>query len=193
MNLAEEKEWLIALIQGDKKAFELFYGFYRPQLYGYVFKLVRSHEVSQEIFQDIFIRLWKQREQIDPEQSIRSYLYTIAQNLVYDYYKKVASDRNKLETFKLYYATASENNIEELLAFKEVREHLDTILAIIPEKCRQVYVLCKLEGRSYQEVANLLNISISTVNNHIVKASSIIKNNWKSDVLYLFLFFFIFQ
>ncbi|WP_313265418.1 RNA polymerase sigma-70 factor [Sphingobacterium sp.] len=193
MNLAEEKERLIALIQGDKKAFELFYGFYRPQLYGYVFKLVRSHEVSQEIFQDIFIRLWKQREQIDPEQSIRSYLYTIAQNLVYDYYKKVASDRNKLETFKLYYATASENNIEELLAFKEVREHLDTILAIIPEKCRQVYVLCKLEGRSYQEVANLLNISISTVNNHIVKASSIIKNNWKSDVLYLFLFFFIFQ
>jgi len=193
MNLAEEKERLIALIQGDKKAFELFYGFYRPQLYGYVFKLVRSHEVSQEIFQDIFIRLWKQREQIDPEQSIRSYLYTIAQNLVYDYYKKVASDRNKLETFKLYYATASENNIEELLAFKEVREHLDNILAIIPEKCRQVYVLCKLEGRSYQEVANLLNISISTVNNHIVKASSIIKNNWKSDVLYLFLFFFIFQ
>lgn len=193
MNVAEEKERLIALIQGDKKAFELFYGFYRPQLYGYVFKLVRSHEVSQEIFQDIFIRLWKQREQIDPQQSVRSYLYTIAQNLVYDYYKKVASDRNKLETFKLYYASTSENNIEELLAFKEVRDHLDTILAIIPEKCRQVYVLCKLEGRSYQEVANLLNISISTVNNHIVKASSIIKNNWKSDVLYLFLFFFIFQ
>lgn len=193
MNVAEEKERLIALIQGDKKAFELFYGFYRPQLYGYVFKLVRSHEVSQEIFQDIFIRLWKQREQIDPQQSVRSYLYTIAQNLVYDYYKKVASDRNKLETFKLYYTSTSENNIEELLAFKEVRDHLDTILAIIPEKCRQVYVLCKLEGRSYQEVANMLNISISTVNNHIVKASGIIKNNWKSDVLYLFLFFFIFQ
>lgn len=193
MNIAKEKERLLALIQGDKKAFELFYGFYRPQLYGYVFKLVRSHEVSQEIFQDIFIRLWKQREHIDPEQSVRSYLYTIAQNLVYDYYKKLASDRNKLETFKLYYATASENNIEEMLGFKEVRDHLDTILAMIPEKCRQVYVLCKLEGRSYQEVAKLLNISMATVNNHIVKASGIIKSNWKSDVLYLFLFFFIFQ
>jgi RNA polymerase sigma-70 factor (ECF subfamily) len=56
-----------------------------------------------------------------------------------------------------------------------------------------VYVLCKLEGRSYQEVAKLLNISIATVNNHIVKATGIIKSNWKSDVFYLFIFFFIFQ
>jgi RNA polymerase sigma-70 factor (ECF subfamily) len=193
MNIEEEKERLLELVQGNKKAFELMYGFYRPQLYGYVFKMVRSHEVSQEIFQDIFIRIWKQREQIDVDQSFRSYLYTIAQNLVYDYFKKVASDRNKIEAFKLHYAKSSANNIEENIGFKEARDHLEDILSMIPEKCRQVYVLCKLEGRSYQEVAKLLNISMATVNNHIVKASSIIKNNWKSDVFYLFLFFFIFQ
>jgi RNA polymerase sigma-70 factor (ECF subfamily) len=193
MNIDEEKERLLELVQGNRKAFELFYGFYRPQLYGYVFKMVRSHEVSQEIFQDIFIRVWRQRKYIDLNQSFRSYLYTIAQNLVYDYFKKVASDRNKIEAFKLHYAKSSANNIAENIGFKEARDHLEEILAMIPEKCRQGYVLCKLEGRSYQEVAKLLNISIATVNNHIVKATGIIKSNWKSDVFYLFIFFFIFQ
>ena len=193
MHNDEEKKFLEELSNGSRIAFESLYHLYRTQVYRLIYKLVRSHEVSQEILQDVFVKIWNQRTQLERIQSFRSYLYSIAQNLVYDYFRKVAADRAKIETFKTQYAVYSIEDVEQAINFKEVKAHLDEVLALIPEKCRQVYILCKLEGRSYQEVSKLLNISVATVNNHIVKATGIIKSNWRSDVFWLFLFFFIFQ
>ncbi|WP_400261157.1 RNA polymerase sigma factor [Sphingobacterium sp. SG20118] len=193
MEREEERIKVNELITGSKSAFEFLYHYYRPLIYTAIFKMIKSHELSQEIFQDVFVRIWGQRENLHPDKSFKAYIYMIAKNLIYDHFRQISADRVKLDTFKSFYLKTSSNDIETALDLKETQAYLDQILEMVPEKCRHVYVLCKLEGRSYEEVSKMLNISIATVNNHIVKATRIIKNNWKSDVYLLFLFFHIFK
>ncbi|MEJ5144483.1 MULTISPECIES: RNA polymerase sigma factor [unclassified Sphingobacterium] len=193
MQPVEERKRVKELIEGNTEAFEDLYHRYRPLIYTAIFKLIKSHELSQEIFQDVFVRIWNQRDRLDPDKSFKSYLYMIAQNLVYDHLRQLTANRKKLDTFKTYYLKTSGNDTENALDLKETQAYLDKILEQVPEKCRQVYILCKLEGRSYEDVSKLLNISIATVNSHIVKASRIIKKNWKSDYYTLILFFYIFK
>ncbi|WP_051959964.1 RNA polymerase sigma factor [Sphingobacterium sp. ML3W] len=193
MEREEERIKVKELITGSKSAFESLYHYYRPLIYTAIFKMIKSHELSQEIFQDVFVRIWGQRENLDPDKSFKAYIYMIAKNLIYDHFRQISADRIKLDTFKSFYLKTSSNDIETALDLKETQAYLDQILEMVPEKCRHVYVLCKLEGRSYEEVSKMLNISIATVNNHIVKATRIIKNNWKSEIYLLFLFFHIFK
>lgn len=189
----DPKERLIDLRNGSKSAFTSFYEHYRPLLYASIYKWVKSHEVSQEIFHDVFVIVWNRREQIDLDKSFKAYLYKIAQNQVLDYFRKLASDRKKRELFKLNYAIHVDMSTEQTIAYNDTRSYLNEILTKIPEKCRAVYVLCKIEGRSHDEVAKLLNISVATVNNHMVKASKIIKSNWKSGVYSFTVFILLFS
>lgn len=188
-DIAEEMEMLVELRGGSRSAFTYFYEKYRPFLYSNIYKWVKSHEVSQEIFHDTIVIVWNKKDEIDLDKSFKSYLYRIAQNLVWDYFKKIASDRNKIEAFKLNYATYIDHSTEQIIDYNDTKSYLNQILSKIPNKCREVYVLCKIEGMSHHEVSKLLNISMSTVNNHVVRASKIIKDHWKSDH-YLFILFF---
>ncbi len=193
MGIDEEILLLKKLSEGDQRSFESLYLQYRQLVYTGVWKLMKCHDTSQEILQDVFVKVWQNRAKIDTSKSFRAYLYTISQSTVYDYFRRIASDQAKVNQFSKNYSAIKTNEIEEQIAFKEVQQHLDTILESMPERCRQVFVLCKIEGRSYDEVAKLLNISTATINNHIVKATRIIKSNWTWEYYTISLFFLFFQ
>jgi RNA polymerase sigma-70 factor (ECF subfamily) len=190
--MKEESLLLVELREGSEKDFDALYKLYRERLYGTVYNLIKSHEFAEEILQDVFIKIWLNRSSIDLSKSFSAYLDTIAKNTVYDYFRKIASDNAKIEQLILIMKKCEPANAESLIALKEVQSHLDDILFKLPQKCREVYVLCRIEGRSHEEVSKLLNISKSTINNHIMKASRIVKANWKPEYL-LFLLFFIFK
>lgn len=193
MGIDEEILLLKKLSEGDQRSFESLYLQYRQLVYTGVWKLMKCHDTSQEILQDVFVKVWQNRAKIDTSKSFRAYLYTISQSTVYDYFRRIASDQAKVNQFSKNYSAIKTNEIEEQIAFTEVQQHLDTILESMPERCRQVFVLCKIEGRSYDEVAKLLNISTATINNHIVKATRIIKSNWTWEYYTISLFFLFFQ
>lgn len=178
MNVDEEIVLLKQLAQGNEKSFETLYYAYRIKVFGGILKLVKSSDFAQDILQDVFVKVWQNRSKINPDKSFKSYLYAITQSAVYDFFRKLASDKTKTDQLIALSVNHYFNDIEEELSYKDMEKHLRDILDIMPERCREVYVLCKLEGRSYDEVAQLLNISTATINNHIVKASRIIKSNW---------------
>jgi len=178
MSLEDNAILLVQLAEGNQKAFEKLYYNYRAQIFGRILKQVRSVEFAQDIVQDVFVKVWQNRAQIDVSKNFKSYLYTIAQSTVYDYFRKIASDQVKSEQLMILSKGKCANDIEAEVSYKEMEKYLNDILDIIPERCREVYVLCKLEGRSYDEVSKLLNISTATINNHIVKATGIIKSHW---------------
>lgn len=188
--MEKERLLLAELREGSEKAFDVLYKLYREQLYGTIFRLIKFHEFAEEILQDVFIKVWLNRDTIDLSKSFSAYLNTIAKNTTYDYFRKIASDNAKIEQMISIMKSYEPATVESAIALKEVQSHLDEILVKIPAKCREVYVLCKIEGRSHEEVSKLLNVSKSTINNHIMKASRIVKANWKPEYL-LFLFFFI--
>lgn len=182
LSAIEEKQLLYRLQKGDYRAFELLYDKYRMLLMGKVFRLVKSEELTADIIQDLFLKIWNNRENVDPEKSFRSFLYKISENLVFDFYRKAARDR---ELFRGVFDNLNTqyDHVEEYINKKDVEKQLQHVLDILPPQCRKVYLLFKFEGKSYQEISDMLGISLSAVNNHITKANNLIKKHFPSENL----------
>src|SRR5690606_25638441 len=115
------------------------------------------------------------------------YLFRIAENRVFDFYRKLGRD-DQLQNEIRKYTSEGYTHTEEALFLKETEHFLNQAIDQLPEKQKQVFILCKLEGKSYEEVSRLMGISISTVNGHIVNATKFIKSFlFKQEVWMLYL------
>lgn len=173
----DEKKLLQLMAEGNKYAFEKIYNQYSDRLYSNLLRLVKSEVLAQELLQDTFIRIWDHRQKIDLEQSFPAYLFSIAQNLVYDFFRKTASDK-KLRDELLATASIHYEHIEEDIFKREDLAFLNEVIETLPPQRRQVFRLCKLEGKSYIEVGKILGISTSTISDHIVKSTRYIKQKF---------------
>ena len=182
--LYNEQELLVKLAEGDEYAFEQLYLTYSPKIYSKILQLVKQTEVAEEILQDVFVKIWEKRETLDNQKSFKSFLYTIAKNLVVDLFRRAALDRQMLEKFiidhtELYYPL---DNLDD--PGSESKAILQKALDTLPPQRKKIYTLIKLEGNSYHEVAELMGISTSTINDHVVKATKSLKAHFdKNDVL----------
>jgi RNA polymerase sigma-70 factor (ECF subfamily) len=173
-----EKNLVTRLKESDQEAFEQLYRLYSGRLLGYLIKFVKSDLYAAELLQDTFIKLWDNRRNVDPDQSFRSYLFRIAENNVYDFFRKAARDK-RLQEAIINSAGEIYKHVEEDLFTKQNEQLLQDAINLLPPKRRQVFQLIKIEERSYDEVSSLLNISASTINDHIVKATKYIRENLK--------------
>ncbi len=170
----DEKILLDRLAEGDAPAFTALYERYSLKLYTNILRLVKSEDTAKEILQDLFLKIWELRGQIDPEKSFKSFLYKIAGNLVYDHFRKVSRDK-KLSDSLLYMLEEAYSHSEESVIYNESLELLNAAIGQLPEMRKKVYVLGKIEGKSYEEISAQLGISHSTISDHIVKANRFIK------------------
>ena len=170
----DEKELLLLLKQGHEAAFEEIYKLYSSRLFGNIYKMVKSESTAKEILQEVFIKVWNNRTGIDPERSFRAYIFRIAENNVCDFFRN-ASRIKKMQSHLLVITTGRYEHIEELLLRKENNALLHKVINSLPPQRQLVFRLCKLEGKSYDEVSQQLGITASTVSDHIVKANKTIK------------------
>ena len=172
--LQEEKEIINQLHDGNVHAFELIYLIYSPRLYSRLLKLVKSESAAQEILQDVFVKLWEHRNSLDPEKSFRSFLYKIAENKAHDFFRKAARDKT-LETQLIRQSTVIYTSIEKYKSNEDDLATLQKAIEDLPPQRQQVFRLCKIEGKSYKEVGELLDISVSTISDHIVKGTKFVR------------------
>lgn len=165
---------LVQLSQGREDAFEKIYRFYSPKLYYKLLKVLKSEFYAQELLQEVFLKIWNNREKIDAGKCFRSYLYCIAANNCYDFFRKVNRDK-KLRNGFLVSFVPKYNHIEETLVSREDAGILLQAINALPLKRKQIFMLCKLDGKSYTEVSRELGISTSTISDHIVKANQFIR------------------
>lgn len=175
-----EKELLSQLLQGSERAFEKIYKIYSLRLYTSLLKLVKSPSDAQEILQDVFIKIWENRQNIDPEKSFRSYLFRIAENKAYDFFRSTARDKIKMERL-IEQALIDGQYLVEKTNKTDYTIVLEKAIALLPLQRQRVYRLCKLEGKSYKEVNELLGISISTISDHVVKANKTIRDYFEHN------------
>ncbi|WP_262245935.1 RNA polymerase sigma factor [Parapedobacter soli] len=173
-NHSDERHLLEQLRAGDHDAFVEIYHRYKLRLAGNFLRILKSSELAEELLQELFVRLWIRREQIDPEQSIKSYLFRIGENLIRDTFRKAAKDK-RIQQYLQTAVSGIYSHVEELLISSETRTELYHAIDLLPPKRREVFRLCKLESKSYEEVSQLLNISPGTVNDHIRKANSFLR------------------
>lgn len=170
----KEKEWLVALKLGDHQAFEQLYSHYKRQIYHNLYRLMHQHEVAEELTHDVFLKVWQLRQSIDSDKTFGAFLQKIAGNLAVDYYRRAALDKRMQEEL-IHTAARHHRATEEHLERAESQELVRSVLDKLPPKRREVFMLCRLEGKSYAEVAQIMGIGVGTVNDHVVKATRFIR------------------
>ncbi|MCT2561832.1 RNA polymerase sigma factor [Chryseobacterium herbae] len=179
-----EKDLLLRLRDGDEYAFESLYRTYSRRILIGVVRFVKDEDQAQEILQDVFIRIWNHRKNIDPDKSFQSYLFSIANNLVRDFFRKAAHDR-KLQASLIARGTELYDHIETALYHKETTAILHSAIETLPLQRKTIFTLCRLEGKSYDEVASIMGITVSTVGNQLVKATRSVKRYFYASQNYI--------
>ena len=171
-----EKEMLRRLRQGDEKAFSWIYRTYKTPIAYRLLRLLKSETLVEEVLQNIFMNVWEHRTTIDADKSFRGYLYRMAQHKVIDLFRRAKKEKSILDEIV---AANSElyTHIEEAVFRKENTYLLNQLISRLPARRREIFVACKLEGKSYQEVAEANGISTTTVNDHIQKAMQFLRNS----------------
>ncbi|WP_461791370.1 RNA polymerase sigma factor [Pedobacter sp.] len=175
---SNEQELLELLRRGDRAAFNTLYRLHAKPLYWRLLRMVKNTEETEELIQDLFVKVWEKREQIIIHQSFEAYLYRMAQHMAINFFKSLKT-RSRL--YEQVQAVSSEisDSTQQLLQLNETQTLLDQAIALLPEQRRKAFILCKIEGRSYQEAAELMNVSSNTVHNHLTKAVSAVKAHFE--------------
>lgn len=164
-----EKELLIRLTQGDENAFMRLYDCYHQRLYAWLLSLVKVPEIAQDIVQEAFLKIWEIRQRLNPEQSFPAFLYRISRNLAFKQLKKIAVSANLRRQVMDHLQILTEDP-EVQLQWRQYQQLLNEAISQLPPQRRKVFVLCRQEGKSYDEVAHELGISRNTVKEHMVTA-----------------------
>ena len=161
---------------GEERAFDELYNSYREPALRFCNSILKDTEESENIIQEVFIKIWNRRETINPELNFTSYLFTIIKNRVFDHLKEMKKKEFLKEKFweKVleYQAVDSEIKEERFAKIKEAVEALS-------EKRKRIIKLNFEESKSYEEIATQLNISKNTVKNQLVKAKQVIRQQLK--------------
>ncbi len=154
----------------DQQAYrELF-----TSLYSYLFQfaksLVKAKEPAEEIISDVFIKVWEKRKELEKIENLKLYLYVSTRNHAYNYLEKQKrSITNTLDDAQADF-TSVYFDPEQLLITADMLARIQKAIDQLPPKCKMIFKLAKEDGLKYREVAELLNISIKTVENQLAIA-----------------------
>ncbi|MBK0377960.1 RNA polymerase sigma-70 factor [Mucilaginibacter segetis] len=161
---------LINLLKEDKLgAFKEIYNRYWKQLYSEAYMRLKNKESSEEIVQEVFTSFWYKRKNLANIHNAGSYLSASVVNLVIDQYRKEMVRSKYRESFKLIY-TEADSTTEEAILAKDLQHSIEYEVSVLPDKCRSVFELSRVEHKSNKEIAEQLGISEKTVEHHITKA-----------------------
>ncbi len=153
-----------AIRKAKAKAFKELYFRYSEMLYRFLWRKTHDSEVAKDLVQDLFMKVWNNRQNLEEKKSIKSYLYRAANNLAIDHLRK-----------KIVHRETALNNPESRPTFYpddwfDFEDHIKRALNKLPPAQRNVFYLSRFEGFKYQEIADILEISSKTVENHMNKA-----------------------
>jgi len=172
--LHNEKELLLLASDADQAAFTTLFHMYKNKLYGYVFRLTESEMLTEDIVQDVFMKLWNDHQTLSGIDNFGSYLFRMSKNHVINHFKRMAHET--LIMAEMYqYKPVGHNDIQDNIALKEVEKVLLEIIEKLPAQQKAVYYLSREEEKTHEEIANLLKISSNTVKNHVVQAMATIR------------------
>jgi RNA polymerase sigma-70 factor (ECF subfamily) len=154
----------------DQSAFKYFYELEMFPLFRFAYSFLKNKEASEEVVNDVFLRLWEKRHLLDTINSIKFYLYTAVKNgclnYLRDHKKPVCIDLDSLETDHFYFAL----DPQQLMQTKDLQKLLEESVNTLPPKCKLIFKLVKEDGLSYKEAGALLNLSEKTIDNQLVTA-----------------------
>jgi RNA polymerase sigma-70 factor (family 1) len=181
-------ELLTQLKNGDMLAFDRIYELYCHKLFSFVFKILKNEAEADDIVQEVFVKIWESRDKLEDYKLLNSYIFTIAYNNSIDLIRKRINNTKYLEHLKNSAIINVTPTIISQIEFNELNIQAEKLIANLPERQKQVYLLHREEGLTYPEIAEKLGISKNTVENHMVKALKYLRRNMDNSLLINMLF-----
>ncbi len=158
--------------EGDSKAFTQLYDYYKEPGLRFIFSIVKDKEEAENMLQEVFVKIWNRRDQINPELNFKAYLFTCLKNMAFDHLKKMDKNQQMLSQYLL----KVKDNHEQDVDVEEVKINmLMSAMSTLPKKRKMILQLIVNEGKSYQEIAEIMRISKNTVKNQLVKAKQYLR------------------
>ncbi|MEH6305909.1 sigma-70 family RNA polymerase sigma factor [Olivibacter sp. CPCC 100613] len=178
----EEKELILLVSKGNEHAFSLLFRQYHLHLASFVYKLTDSYELTEEIVQDVFLKIWINRKQLTKVKNFKAYLFTVSKNHSINCLKQVVKERAHRQHWEEEYRHLPDGN--ELTGYHFL---LDQAIEALPPQQQKVYVLSKQQQLKYTEIADQMGISKETVKSYLKLATSTIIGYLKKHIYLLLL------
>lgn len=163
-----------AIRQGNEAAFESTFRKYYAKLCRYAFSLVKDEDEAEEIVQTVFVNIWDKRTELAITLSLKSYLYRAVHNYCLNRIKH-EQVRAVHKEYTEYFHPKSHDSVTEVIHASELEDKIENAVSALPEQCQKVFRMSRFEEMKYQEIADMLGISIKTVENQIGKALKVLR------------------
>ena len=184
MNSKKSNTELLKLLkEGDMSAFDIIYKKYSKRLYGFVFRYVKQEADTEEIVQEVFIKIWKSRDTINIYSSFESFLFTIAHNATVNLLKKRVTEQRYVEHVKSLQHIDGTYELTDETHYKELMYKFQGLLNELSPRQKEIFQLSREGGLSHKEIAEKLGISANTVKNHLVTTLSFLKSKLDNGLL----------
>ena len=181
MTVINEKVLIQRIKKGEKTAFTVVFTKYYTDLVMFAYTILKNKDISEEITQEVFVKLWYNRKSLEISSSLRSFLLKSTKNKCIDWlrHQKI---HNKYAEIQLNNNLLFHNETENYLLYSELENILNKSIRELPEKINEAYCLNRFEGLTYQEIAEKLNVSVRTVEVRVSKALNLLRDKLKQYI-----------
>lgn len=166
-SVEDEKQLLLRLKDGDEQAFTALFYAYKDLLYSFLLGIVRSEAKADDLLQDVFLKLWKNRQYADNIESLNAYLYNMTKNVALDNLRRLSKEYAIMEDIQSLTVVNKEENLDpaDILIGKEFDGRLKRAIEQLPQQQKKIFILRHQFGLKHEEIAKRLNLSVSTSKN----------------------------
>lgn len=178
------------LQNGDIEAFDQIFKKYSDRLFGFTLSYLKAKEESEGLVQNVFLKVWENRNSLKKESSLKSYLFTIAYHEMCQIFRKKHMHEKFLEESKN--SVHSTINLQEQIEYKATLEQINNLIEQLPEKQKIIFKKSRVEGKTSKEIAKEMNLATGTIDNQISAALKFLRSKITENNFALLLFFVIF-
>jgi RNA polymerase sigma-70 factor (ECF subfamily) len=177
------------LSKGNLLAFNTLYKKYSGRLYRFALGYLKSEQEAEELVQEVFTIIWEKRADLKEELSFKSFLFTIAFNIVRKHFRtKVYLN----EYFKTVTDADVDMHTSQKITYDSLYQYITELVNQLPDRRKEIFIKSRFEGLSIKEIAEKLKISHKTVENQLTEALKFIRTNLNSENIPVILFFILF-
>jgi RNA polymerase sigma-70 factor (family 1) len=190
VQIKENEPFLVHdLSKGNLLAFNTLYKKYSGRLYRFAFGYLKSVEESEELVQEVFTIIWDKRSDLKGEHSFKSFLFTIAFNIIRKHFRTKAY---LFEYFKTGIGDDLDMQTSDKISYDSLYNYIVQLVDQLPERRKEIFIKSRFEGKSIKEIAEELKINHKTVENQLTSALKFLRTNLNRESIPVILFFILF-
>jgi len=188
-SVENEAQLVKSLSKGNLLAFNTLFREYSGRLYRFAYGYLKSEAESEELVQEVFTKIWEKRAELKKELSFKSYLFTIAFNIIRKHFR---TRKYISEYFKSRIWDDLDTETSQKITYDSLYQYITELVNQLPERRKEIFIKSRFEGLNIKEIAEELKISHKTVENQLTDALKFIRANFNREIISIISFFILF-